>query len=98
MKPTPLLETLLDDAHVVAERIRKKINISRFHHLGEEVSVTLSCGYAALEEEDTVPSLFQRVQPALARARAAGGGGYNAGQPWADLPCYQFPCAQDRSG
>jgi diguanylate cyclase len=74
-----LPETLLDDTHVVAERLRKKINTSRFHHQGEVVSVTLSCGYAALEEGDTVPALFQRVQQALARARAAGGGGYSAG-------------------
>ncbi|MCR4300127.1 MAG: GGDEF domain-containing protein [Sulfuricaulis sp.] len=74
-----LPETLLEGTHVVAERLRKKISASRFHHQGQVVSVTLSCGYAALEEGDTVPALFQRLHQALARARTAGGGGYSAG-------------------
>ena len=74
-----LPETMLDRAHVVAERLRSKIAGSRFHHQGEPVSVMISCGYAALEEGDTVPQLFQRLHEALARARTAGSGGYSAG-------------------
>ena len=74
-----LPETLLDHAHVVADRLRSKVAGSRFHHQGQPVSVMISCGYAALEEGDTVPILFQRLREALARARVTGSGGYSAG-------------------
>ena len=72
-----LPETMLDQAHAVAERLRLKVTGSRFHHQGEPLSVMISCGYAALEEGDTVPKLFQRLHEAL--ARATGSGGYSAG-------------------
>ena len=74
-----LPETMLDQAHAVAERLRSKVEGSRFHHQGEPVSVMISCGYAALEEGDTVPQLFQRLHEALVRAHGTGSGGYSAG-------------------
>ena len=74
-----LPETPLDHTHIVAERLRNKVAANPLHHQGQPVNVTISCGYAALEEGDTVLSLLQRILAALARARATGGGGYSAG-------------------
>ncbi|MFQ6024540.1 MAG: diguanylate cyclase domain-containing protein [Acidiferrobacterales bacterium] len=73
-----LPETGLDGAHWVVNRLCRVIGKSGFHHRGERLSVTVSCGYSTVQKADTVETVTKRVCPALDEATAEGGGRYCA--------------------
>ena len=56
----------------VAERIRQKVEISRFTYKGKPFSVTVSFGVGTLKEDDTLESYAERVDQALYRAKNRG--------------------------
>ncbi len=56
----------------VAEELRAAVAGYGFHHAGEPVEVTVSCGVATFEGEDTPEQVFERADAALYRAKAAG--------------------------
>ncbi len=60
-----LPETQLEDALVVAEKIRKKIASVRFKKNGMEFTCSVSLGVTQVKEEDSVESIFERVDEAL---------------------------------
>ena len=64
---TPYLRAL-----EVAERIRQKVEISRFTYKGKPFSVTISLGVGSLKEDDSLESYVERVDQALYRAKAGG--------------------------
>ncbi|MCK5539371.1 MAG: GGDEF domain-containing protein [Deltaproteobacteria bacterium] len=56
----------------VAERIRQKVEDSRFTYKGKPFSVTISIGVGTLKENDTLDSYVERVDQALYRAKNGG--------------------------
>ena len=56
----------------VAERIRQKVEASRFTYKGKPFSVTISLGVGTLKEDDTLESYVERVDQALYRAKNGG--------------------------
>ncbi len=56
----------------VAERIRQKVEVSRFTYKGKPFSVTISLGVGSLKEDDTLEDYVERVDKALYRAKNAG--------------------------
>ena len=56
----------------VAERIRQKVEVSRFTYKGKPFSVTISLGVGSLKEDDTLGNYVERVDQALYRAKNAG--------------------------
>lgn len=68
-----LPDTDLQNAAVVAERIRKRIERIDAVHNGRSISVTISIGMAELRAEDTnVQDVLNRADAAMYRAKAAG--------------------------
>ncbi len=56
----------------VAERIRQKVEASRFTYKGKPFSVTISIGVGTLQENDTLASYVERVSQALYRGKNSG--------------------------
>lgn len=56
----------------VAERIRQKVEDSRFTYKGKPFSVTISIGVGTLKEDDNLGSYVERVDKALYRAKDRG--------------------------
>ncbi len=56
----------------VAERIRQKVEVSRFTYKGKPFSVTVSIGVGTLQENDTLESYVERVDQALYRGKKGG--------------------------
>ncbi len=56
----------------VAERIRGKVESSRFTYKGKPFVVTVSLGVGTLRKDDTLESFFTRVDQALYRAKDNG--------------------------
>ena len=67
-----LPETALDQARVVAENLRREIEIRKFHYSNEPVVITISCGLAEFGKNDTAESVFKRADKALFKAKACG--------------------------
>ena len=67
-----LPHTLLSSALEVAERLRAKVEESRFSYKGKQFSVTISLGVGEIREDDTLESFIQRVDEALYAAKNAG--------------------------
>jgi diguanylate cyclase len=68
-----LPETDLEKAMAAAEKIRRKIEISRFNYEGRPVQVTLSAGIAQVSSTDKeVTALLARADEALYRAKEKG--------------------------
>lgn len=68
-------DTKLDDAHRIAERLRRHIAGSPFHLAGldEPLTVTISVGVAATQGEGDAPdALLQRADEAVYEAKAGG--------------------------
>lgn len=61
-------------AHIpaVAEKLRRAIECSEFHHRNQRVPITLSGGYAGFHASETPDDVFQRADNALYRAKAEG--------------------------
>ncbi|NPA25575.1 MAG: diguanylate cyclase [Deltaproteobacteria bacterium] len=67
-----LPHTPFNQALEVAERIRSKVESSRFTYKGKPFVVTISLGVGTLRKDDTLESFFTRVDEALYRAKRNG--------------------------
>ncbi|MEA3240619.1 MAG: diguanylate cyclase [Pseudomonadota bacterium] len=67
-----LPHTILSPTLEVAERLRAKVEESRFSYKGKQFSVTISLGVGEIQEEDTLETFIQRVDAALYAAKNAG--------------------------
>ncbi|MFT5349846.1 MAG: diguanylate cyclase, partial [Gammaproteobacteria bacterium] len=67
-----LPDTALDQAIVVAENLRRKIEVCKFHYAKETVVITVSCGLAQFDKGDTTESVFNRADKALYAAKDQG--------------------------
>jgi diguanylate cyclase len=67
-----LTETTLEQALLVAEKIRQGIAALGFHFRNVPVTVTASCGITACRPDDTIDGLFERADGALYRAKNEG--------------------------
>ncbi len=67
-----LPETALEGARVVAEKLCACVRECEFHHGGQRVPITISCGIAVFKEGDTVSQVFERSDAALYRCKLKG--------------------------
>lgn len=67
-----LPETALEGARVVAEKLCACVRDCEFHHGGQRVPITISCGIAVFKEADTVSQVFERADAALYRCKLKG--------------------------
>jgi len=65
-------ETRLEEAKILANKIREHIKESKFHYEGDSVKVTVSAGLAQFEHEDTIKDVLKRADEALYLAKAQG--------------------------
>jgi diguanylate cyclase len=56
----------------VANKLRQAIETCGFHFRGEDVSITITCGIAEFQADDSVESVFERADAALYRAKDQG--------------------------
>ena len=64
------METEVDGARILAERIRKSVEI---HDFGEAGKLTVSFGIAMFKDNDTEDSFLKRADEALYKAKEMGG-------------------------
>ena len=62
----------VEDVAMVAEKLRAAIEDCGFHYRGQAVPITISCGIALFDGEDTMEAVFERADQALYRAKAQG--------------------------
>jgi diguanylate cyclase (GGDEF)-like protein len=69
-----LPETGLDDALVVAERLRKNVDLLKIDYEGEKLSISMSFGIAIMDSENnpTATDLLKQADRALYRAKNTG--------------------------
>ena len=67
-----LLDTEVDHAHVVIERIRERFAASHIKHEAGEMSVTFSAGVARWTKDRDAPKLFKLADEALYEAKRNG--------------------------
>lgn len=67
-----LVEADLPEALEMAERLRSRLERTRFRSQQEPVQLTLSCGVTAVRTGDTPESVIERADQALYRAKRAG--------------------------
>jgi diguanylate cyclase len=67
-----LVGTAVDEACVVADKIRMEIAQLGFHFHDHPVAVTASCGITAFTGSDTTDVIFDRADRALYKAKEAG--------------------------
>ncbi len=65
-------ETRLEDALSLANKIREKIQNSKFHYEHKPVPITASAGLATFRPNDTIEDVFKRADAALYRAKESG--------------------------
>jgi diguanylate cyclase len=65
-------DTPYDAVMTVAEKMRRAIEATEFHHSGQRVPVSISLGLATFAGRDTPEDVFQRADQALYRAKTAG--------------------------
>ncbi len=65
-------ETSLQEAKIVAEKLRKKIESSPFNFKKEPVQITVSFGISEFVGEDTANEVFERADKALYKAKEKG--------------------------
>ncbi|RKZ88425.1 MAG: hypothetical protein DRQ39_02510 [Gammaproteobacteria bacterium] len=65
-------ETDLKDALVLANKIREKVEYSKFHYENKPVSITASAGLASFRGSDTIDDVFKRADKALYQAKESG--------------------------
>ncbi|MCF6282546.1 MAG: diguanylate cyclase [Candidatus Polarisedimenticolaceae bacterium] len=61
-----------EQAHLVAEEMRKSVSESGFHSGSKEIVLTASCGISAFQADDTPSTVFARTDKALYKAKANG--------------------------
>lgn len=57
---------------IIAERIRQRIQDTRFYYADKEIPVTVSMGTATFRENETIAELMERADKALYKAKADG--------------------------
>ncbi len=67
-----LPETRAEQARVVADNLRRKIEVCKFHYAGQPVSITISCGIAEFAGMESGDVVFNRADKALYRAKQEG--------------------------
>ena len=67
-----LPETELEQAKIVAENLRRQIEVCKFHYAKEPVVITISCGLSEFGQDDTIDSVFNRADKALYSAKENG--------------------------
>ncbi len=65
-------ETRLEDALSLANKIREKIETSKFHYENKPVPITASAGLATFRPNDTIDDVFKRADAALYRSKESG--------------------------
>lgn len=65
-------ETSLEDALVLANKIRQKVERSKFHYEDKRVFITASAGLATFRSGDTTDDVFKRADRALYQAKQGG--------------------------
>ncbi|KKN66480.1 hypothetical protein LCGC14_0470840 [marine sediment metagenome] len=65
-------ETRLEDALILANKIREKVASSNFHYENKPVRITASAGLATFRPNDTIEDVFKRADAALYRAKKSG--------------------------
>jgi len=65
-------ETRLEDALTLANKIREKIETSKFHYENKPVPITASAGLATFRPNDTIDDVFKRADAALYRSKETG--------------------------
>ncbi len=65
-------ETRLEDALSLANKIREKLQNSKFHYEHKPVPITASAGLATFRPNDTIEEVFKRADAALYRAKEGG--------------------------
>ncbi|MBL1321656.1 MAG: diguanylate cyclase [Methylophaga sp.] len=65
-------ETRLEEALSLANKIREKIQNSKFHYEHKPVPITASAGLATFSPNDTIEDVFKRADAALYRAKEGG--------------------------
>jgi len=65
-------ETRLEDALSLANKIRLKIETSKFHYENKPVPITASAGLATFRPNDTIEDVFKRADAALYRSKETG--------------------------
>lgn len=65
-------ETRLEDALSLANKIREKVETSKFHYENKPVPITASAGLATFRPNDTIEDVFNRADAALYRAKETG--------------------------
>jgi diguanylate cyclase len=64
--------TALEAAKGVAEKLRRIVEATAFHHHGQRVPVTISCGLTDFRPGDTPAAVFERADRALYEAKGQG--------------------------
>ncbi len=67
-----LSNTSSDAALVLAEKIRRIIEKTKFNYAGKAINITISCGIAELQVGDNQETLFVRADKALYQAKKKG--------------------------
>ena len=65
-------ETSADEALIVAEKLRKKIEESPFNFKKEPVQITVSFGISEIVEWESIDEVFNRADKALYKAKESG--------------------------
>ena len=65
-------ETRLEDALTLANKIREKVELSKFHYEDKRVFVTASAGLATFRPGDSIDDVFKRADKALYQAKQGG--------------------------
>ncbi|OUR73487.1 hypothetical protein A9Q78_03600 [Methylophaga sp. 41_12_T18] len=65
-------ETRLEDALILANKIREKVEKSKFHYEDKRVFITASAGLATFRPGDSVDDVFKRADTALYQAKEGG--------------------------
>ena len=65
-------ETSADEALIVAEKLRKKIEESPFNFKKEPVQITVSFGISEIVEGESIDEVFNRADKALYKAKESG--------------------------
>ena len=65
-------DTAASEGLAVAEKLRIDIENCGFHYKGEDVTVTICCGIAEFQSNDTADSVFEKADAAMYRAKKEG--------------------------
>lgn len=65
-------ETRLEDALILANKIREKVELSKFHYEDKRVFITASAGLATFRPGDSIDDVFKRADKALYQAKQGG--------------------------